>query len=166
MIVVSDTTPLISLMKINRLDILRALFAEVLIPQAVYDELTSDVRYPDEAETIQRSGYIRQVSVEEISVRRFRKETGLDLGESEAIIYAGAHEADWLLMDEVKGRRVANSLGIPIIGTVGLLVAACEENILTKADTLHSLDMLKKSGRHIGEEIYRYAIRKIHSMEA
>nr|WP_296063477.1 hypothetical protein [uncultured Mediterraneibacter sp.] len=42
MIVVSDTTPLISLLKINRLDLLQELFGEVLIPQAVFDELTAD----------------------------------------------------------------------------------------------------------------------------
>ena len=44
MIVVSDTTPLISLLKIERLDLLKKLFENVLIPQAVYEEheLTSD----------------------------------------------------------------------------------------------------------------------------
>ena len=40
MIVVSDTTPLISLLKINRIDLLERLFGEVLIPQAVFNELT------------------------------------------------------------------------------------------------------------------------------
>ena len=42
MIVVSDTTPLISLLKINRIDLLEKLFGDVLIPQAVFDELTAD----------------------------------------------------------------------------------------------------------------------------
>ena len=42
MIVVSDTTPLISLLKISRLDLLEKLFGEVLIPSAVFNELTTD----------------------------------------------------------------------------------------------------------------------------
>ena len=42
MIVVSDTTPLISLLKIDRIDLLEKLFGQVLIPQAVFDELTAD----------------------------------------------------------------------------------------------------------------------------
>lgn len=42
MIVVSDTTPLISLLKIQRLDLLEKLFGQVFIPQAVFDELTAE----------------------------------------------------------------------------------------------------------------------------
>lgn len=45
MIVVSDTTPLISLLKINKLDLLEKLFGKVLIPEAVFSELTADERF-------------------------------------------------------------------------------------------------------------------------
>ena len=45
MIVVSDTTPLISLLKINRINLLKKLFGEVMIPRAVFDELTVDERF-------------------------------------------------------------------------------------------------------------------------
>ena len=58
MIVVSDTTPLISLLKINHLDLLERLFGEVLIPQAVFDELTSDERFSSEANQIEDSEFI------------------------------------------------------------------------------------------------------------
>ena len=53
MIVVSDTTPLISLLKINRIDLLEKLFGDVLIPQAVFDELTVDERFRLEADSDQ-----------------------------------------------------------------------------------------------------------------
>ena len=55
MIVVSDTTPLISLLKINRLDLLEKLFGDVLIPQAVFDELTDDERFRLEADQIRQN---------------------------------------------------------------------------------------------------------------
>lgn len=45
MIIISDTTPIISLLKINRLDLLEKSFGEVLIPNAVYEELTADKRF-------------------------------------------------------------------------------------------------------------------------
>ena len=52
MIVISDTTPLISLLKINRIDLLEKLFGDVLIPQAVFEELTIDERFRFEADQI------------------------------------------------------------------------------------------------------------------
>lgn len=52
MTIVSDTTPLISLIKINRLDLLEKLFHEVLIPEAVYRELTTNQSFALEAEEV------------------------------------------------------------------------------------------------------------------
>lgn len=49
MIVISDTTPLITLMKIGHLNLLNKLFGEIHIPSAVYEELTSNPRYNTEA---------------------------------------------------------------------------------------------------------------------
>ena len=58
MIVVSDTTPLISLLKINRIDLLEKLFGDVLIPQAVFDELTVNERFRLEADEIRQKKFI------------------------------------------------------------------------------------------------------------
>lgn len=87
MIVVSDTTPLISLLKVGHLDLLDKYFGEVQIPQAVFAELTSNKRFALEAEEIRNCPYIRVVQIEDDkSVDIIRRVTGLDLGESEAII--------------------------------------------------------------------------------
>ena len=58
MIVASDTTPLISLLKISRLDLLEKLFGEVLIPSAVFKELTTDERFQLEANQIRQEKFI------------------------------------------------------------------------------------------------------------
>ena len=55
MIVVSDATPIISFLKINRLDILETLFGEVLLPDAVYEELTSNLNFQVEADKVRSS---------------------------------------------------------------------------------------------------------------
>ena len=57
MIVVSDTTPLISLMKIGKLDLVNHLFGEVQIPNAVYEKLVSNTRFPDESRQIRERLY-------------------------------------------------------------------------------------------------------------
>ena len=166
MIVVSDTTPLISLMKANRLDVLHKLFGEVLIPDAVFVELTGNARFRREADIIRGSSYIRVVSVEEPkSVRILQCTTGLDRGESEAIIYADDHQADFLLIDEAAGRRTAKALGLRIMGTVGVLLNAFDDCILTEKDVTETLNLLRNSNRRISEKLIQDAMDYMHNNE-
>ena len=62
MIVVSDTTPLISLMKADRLGLLEHLFQEVLIPEAVFAELTTNPKHQQETEQIKMRSFVRVVA--------------------------------------------------------------------------------------------------------
>lgn len=66
MIVVSDTTPLISLMKIGQLELVNRLFGEIQIPDAVFDELVSNPKYLSESKQIKECDYIHKVSVEDM----------------------------------------------------------------------------------------------------
>lgn len=61
MIVVSDTTPIISLIKANRLDLLEKLYGTVLIPKAVYDELLSNDSYFEERLQIQETSFLNML---------------------------------------------------------------------------------------------------------
>ena len=83
MIVVSDTTPLISLLKINRIALLEKLFGDVLIPQAVLDELTVNERFRLEADEIRQKKFIvvKPVNNPE-SASILKRAAGLDQGES------------------------------------------------------------------------------------
>ena len=132
MIVVSDTTPLISLLKINRLELLERLFGDVMIPTAVFDELTVDKRFRTEADQIRQKSFIvvKPVNNQE-SASVLKRATGLDQGESEAIVLTDELEADLLLMDEAKERSVSAQMGLKIMGTIGILMDAYEEDELT-----------------------------------
>ena len=108
MIVVSDTTPIISLMKAGQLELLQKLFGVVYIPEAVYRELIENEAFYEEVRQVQECEFL---FVEEVdndkSVTILQIFTGLDAGESEAIILADEKHSDVLLMDEHKGRQVA-----------------------------------------------------------
>ena len=119
MIVVSDTTPLISLLKINRIDLLEKLFGDVLIPQAVFDELTVDERFRLEADEIRQKKFIvvKPVNNPE-SASILKRAAGLDQGESEAIGLSDELKADLLLMDDAKGRNVSAQMGLRIMGNL------------------------------------------------
>ncbi|MBR5345765.1 MAG: DUF3368 domain-containing protein [Clostridia bacterium] len=165
MIVVSDTTPLISLMKVSLLDILHSLFGEIRIPEAVYDELTINERYASEADQIRNSSFIKRVTVQDKkTVMILRNAAGLDIGESEAITYAENLKAAILLMDEARGRKVAKSLDIPIMGTVGVLLSACRQGILGKSEVEAALDGLVAANCRIGKDVVEAAKRRLNDM--
>ena len=162
MIVVSDTTPLISLLKINRLELLERLFGEVMIPKAVFDELTVDKRFRAEADLIRQKAFIvvKHVNNQE-SASVLKRATGLDQGESEAIVLTDELEADLLLMDEAKGRSVSAQMGLKIMGTIGILMAAYEESELTSDEVRTCIDGLQRAGRHIGQRHYQMLLGRL-----
>ena len=122
MIVVSDTSSVSALLRVGQGELLERLYGEVLIPSAVRDELL--LFFPHLPEFL-HSRVVANVGL----VGRLRIE--LDLGEAEAIVLAQETHADILLIDELKGRRVAEREGVPIIGLMGVLLQAKREGIIT-----------------------------------
>ncbi|MDY5541374.1 MAG: DUF3368 domain-containing protein [Lachnospiraceae bacterium] len=132
MIVISDTTPIISLLKAGHLEVLQKLFGGVLIPKAVFRELTENYSFQVEAAQVRECPFIHVEQVQDQkSVSIFRRVTGLDAGESESIVMAEEKKADLLLIDERKGRRVASQMGLTITGTIGILLHAFDEELLS-----------------------------------
>lgn len=140
MIIVSNTTPLIGLATIGRFELLRQLFGEVCIPQAVYNEAVTAGREQGGAKReVSEATWIKVVEIQDrLAVDVLLDE--LDLGEAEAIVLARELNADWVLMDEKKGRRKLVQLEIPKIGTMGILLKAKEIGLLkTIRDDLEQL---------------------------
>ena len=160
--VVSDTTPIISLMKIERLYLMKQLFDEVKLPEAVYMELVSNRQFEKERRQIEESSFIKIVCVENNeAVDLLRKTTGLDKGESEAIILSASCGADLLLMDEAKGRDVAKQMGIKLMGTIGLLMASYQNGNISSDEIKKCIEILRDSGRHIGEKYLQMLLKRI-----
>lgn len=100
MIVVSNTTPLIGLASIQRFDLLRQIFGELIIAQAVHDEAVVAGREVGGAKReVLAAGWIKTVQVtDRLAVEVLLDE--LDLGEAETIVLAREVAADLVLMDE------------------------------------------------------------------
>lgn len=143
MIVISDTTPILSLLKSNQLVLLKKLYGSVIVPEAVYNELTTNPVFENEKTEISGCPFIR---VEEVhnqeAVLLLRNVTGLDAGESEALILYGEQKADILLIDEHKGRGVAKKMSVEHIGTMGIFMTAYDKQILTALEVSHCLEAL------------------------
>ena len=167
MIVVSDSTPLITLMKAAKLEVLHGLFGEVVIPDAVYSEVTTNEEFKAEADLIKKSSFLKVVSVNDNDrVDFLQRATGLDRGESEAIIVvADKTKADLLLMDEIAGRRIAQNMKIPITGSACILVRAFQTGLISKEEADNAFDMIRKSRRHISERLIQNALSMIHARD-
>ncbi len=164
MIVISDTTPIISFLKINRLDLLERIFGLVQIPRGVFTELTENPKFQDEAEIVKKSDFIQVIEdIDDNYVSLLRRSTGLDLGESEAIYLSDRGKADLLLMDEIRGREVAMRMGIKIMGTLGVLGLAYEDKLISKEEIKTAIDILRDAGRHISERLYKQLLDMIES---
>src|SRR5687768_2567637 len=131
MIIVSDTTPLIGLASIGRLELLKVLFGDVYIPQAVFNETVTSGREESRArQEVSSADWIHIVEVKDrLAVDVLLDE--MDLGEVETIILASELNADWVLMDEKKGRRKLTQLNIPKIGTLGVLLKAKQLGLIS-----------------------------------
>ena len=120
MIVVSDTSTITNLYQVGRLDLLRSLFGTVIIPPAVRREL---YRIEGQAVEIEKLGWIQtEYPKNQSLISELLDE--LDLGESEAIALAIELKAEYLIIDEYKGREIADKKGVKIVGLLGVLIAA------------------------------------------
>lgn len=143
MIVVSDTTPILSLLKAGKLGLLEILYQKIVVPEAVYNELTVNADYKDEREEIINCPFLLVEKVYNAeSVNILRNVTGLDAGESESLVLYGEKEADLLLIDERKGRSVAKKMSVRYVGTMGVLMQAFDENIITAEEVRKILEIL------------------------
>lgn len=162
MIVIADTTPIISLLKINHLEILHSLYGTVHIPLAVYKELTENSDFPEEARIIENCDFLEvHTDIESEKVDFLRRATGLDLGESEAIVLADSQDSKTLLIDERHGRTVARNLEIPITGVIGVLLAAYKKEFLSANEIRESIAIMKNSNRFISESLYEILLSEL-----
>lgn len=127
--VVSNASPLINLARIQRFDLLKQFYGRVTIPTAVYDEVVIHGRERDGSRDVRNAAWIlRAAPTDELAVSALAAQ--LDRGEASAIILARELDAELLLIDEIRGRRVAERLGVKITGTLGILARAKREGLI------------------------------------
>jgi len=137
MIIVSNTSPLNYLILIGHIELLPALFQQIIIPQAVSSEL-SDAAAPAPVQawiatppawlTVQR---VTQASNAIVA--------SLDPGEREAILLAQELRADLILLDDMKARRAATESGLAITGILGILDQAATMQLINLPAAVQSL---------------------------
>ncbi len=167
MLVVSNSSPLIFLSKINRLDLLKTLFRQIIVPKAVYDEVVGmgkALRYPDAivVEKAVRDGWL--IIGPGQGILQILKNFGeLHAGEQEAITLAFNKKAYLLLLDDAPARKIAQILKIKARGTIYVLALAYEKGFLDLKNLKENFEQLLNSGFRISPELYARIIRELEN---
>lgn len=142
--IISDSTTLIILLDLDRMELLSNLFSKIIIPSTVYREILykNNPVLPDFIEVI-------SVEPEELLDELLQL---LDKGESEAIVLAKQKNLP-LIIDEKKGRKIALNLKINIIGLLGLVYLNIKNNSISVSEAKYFLNTAIKQGYRINQQL-------------
>ena len=153
MIVVSNASPLISLSRIGRLELLRQVFTEIIIPSEVFQEVVIDGAGRPAAAAVGTAGWItKKPCVETAKLAALRNQfPQLGAGETATVQLAHELRADLAIIDERAARRLAVGLGLKVIGSIGVLEAAFRRGLI--ADLRSDYQQLLATGTRIDPAI-------------
>lgn len=154
MLVVADSSPLIYLSRVGAIHLLPALFDEVVVPRAVWDEAVERRPSAPGLRALHQASWLRVMDDPSLEL-----DLGLDPGETAAIVLAESLRADLLLIDERAGRKVAQARGLTVRGTLGVLVQARQSEVLPALKPL--LDALVAEGFRIAPALIREALAHV-----
>ena len=160
--IISNTGPIIALMIIGKLDILKQLFDEILIPYEVHQELLQGKSVKDFAGLMRIAVYGQKdwIKVQELQTSLNPALKGvLDAGEASVIQLASDIKANIVLIDERKARKIAKSMyGLNVVGTAKILVEAKKRGIIDTVKNL--LDEMRDGGYWLGDNIVHRILKE------
>ena len=157
--VVVNTTPLIALAEIGRLEILKDLYGKIIIPQAVFDEIKYEPAY---TEVRQSLDWIDVVQIKDETQKKMFQ-SRLHAGELEAIIYADEIKADLIILDDKLARKTANYLKLNVTGTLGVISKAKEIGIVKEVKPI--IDSIIDNGLYISPSVVELVLRSAGELD-
>lgn len=157
-----QTSPINNLAAIDRICFLHQIYGTVLIPEAVYRELT-DPNFPVAGATEVRT--LDWIQTQTVSDRTIVEALSneLDIGEAEAIALAVEIQADRVLIDERRGRTIASRLNLPYTGILGILVEAKNQGAIAAVRPL--LDaLIGEAGFWVTEPLYNRVLQLVNEI--
>ena len=159
MIIISDTSPITSLLAVNHLHLLKDLYGLVIIPEGVRSELLRvESRRPEIQNLLSEKWLqIKPITDQELFKKIF---ANLDHGESEAITLGLELHADLILIDEIKGRRMAKSYDLQVTGLLGVLMEAKSKKLVLSVKGLLD-ELIEKAGFYVKQDLYNSVLKAV-----
>lgn len=158
---VSDSTVLIFLAKLKKLDLLSNIYRKIVIPEKVREEVVDEGKKRGEKDANLLEQKIEKGLIEVKKVEVDKEIQGFDLGpgESEALSLANELDDD-LLADDESAREAARILGIEPRGTLYFIAEGLRSYDLSFDEYLESLEKLTDKGFYMDEAVYMEAVRR------
>ena len=152
---VVNASPLILLAKAGRLELLRALGRDLIVPDAVVEELRAKGSNDPVVQTVENAAWLRVVSVPatQQSIAAWR----LGAGETAVLTCALQYSDPLVVLDDREGRRCAGSHGIAVIGTIGVALLAKDAGTIPLVAPV--LDELVTAGMHVSDALLARALQ-------
>lgn len=154
MTVVSNTSPLSNLSAIGHIELLAQIYGRITIPTAVANELAAAAPEDLGVREVPSLAWIEIRPVANQSLVEYLvSDRQIHIGEAEAIALAVELNAARLIIDERLGRREANRLGIPIVGILGILVAAKNRGLISAVRPLMD-ELIAQADFRVAPQLY------------
>lgn len=159
MIVVSDTSVLSNLAVIGKICLLKKIYHDVIIPEAVADELANAGDDTPEIKAVLSLNWIQVRQASDLqTITTLQTEQLLDRGEACAISLALQLKADELLIDERLGRREATRLDLPKVGILGILLIAKRRNLISAIQPVIDA-LISEAGFRVSRQLYEEVLQ-------
>ncbi|TVR58601.1 MAG: DUF3368 domain-containing protein [Candidatus Competibacteraceae bacterium] len=149
-----NSSPLIFLSKVGMLDFLRLAAKEVWVPEAVTQEIGRRGPIDVTARALARTPWLQPIDVP--AIPNVIQSWALGPGESAVLAYAYAYPGTVAVIDDGMGRRCAETLGIPLNGTLGLVMTAKIRGVIPAARPV--VETLKQHGMYLSRSVINRAL--------
>jgi predicted nucleic acid-binding protein len=159
-----NATPLIALALVDRLDLLPRIFGEIIVPTTVYDEVIGQGLERPGAQAIAQAQWLQVMAPTTVSTVEPLL-LGLDRGELDVLVLAQEQDPDWVIIDERQARRAARAMGLPVKGTVGVLLTVGLSGLRSKEELLDDLEGMIRRGIRISPQLQSWLKQELEKVE-
>ncbi len=159
--IISNNSPLVALWGLNLFPLLRDLYNEVWIPEEVKEEFLGTERRARQ-QALKEAPWIKTVHLTDVRDISTYVRGGLDLGEAAVFALAKEHDAQFVIIDELKARQHATRIGLSFKGTVGILLEAKQDGLINEIRPL--LIQLRNNGIHLSDALINNALQAANEM--
>lgn len=156
--VVVNTTPLIALSHVGQISVLKKLYGEIIIPEAVYKELSVKTESVCKKAVDSSLDWIRVEKIKNLMARDMYK-TQLHDGEVEVMILSKEIAADVVIIDDANAKKYAKYLKLPVTGTLGVLMRAKREGYIDRLEPI--LRQMVERGIYISQNLIELCLKQV-----